>query len=578
MRVNAFVISIILHIICIPVFSQQKQQVHMRFFQNHQSNERLFPDILITIDSSEINSTISKRLTTLYEQGYLASTFSVTMPSEQNIQIDFFAGKIYKMVQLDQGNVSDEIMNKIGYKPIDYEARPYVHSRVVKLFNAILSYAENNGYPFASVKLDSIIFEDEGLKAGINYRSGPLIVFDSLFVVGYDRIKPEYLMTHLGIYKGRKYEEKIIGEISNKIRLLPFVRLVGDPEVIIKDGKCTIGLSLQQVKVSEVDGVLGFLPNEKGDNQLLVTGQVLLDLRNLFMSGKRIAFEWQSFDVNSQLLDMLYYHPNLFKTPIGIQGEFNLLKQDSTFLNRDLKLELSFISRGSSRVGFITDFLSSRLISTQGLEDAMVLPENNDFNLSYYGIDFQHTKFDDLIMPTRGWGVALTGVVGKKKIIKNPVINDDLYFEVPLNTIQSRVGGHLEKYWLLSKLFILRTHLEGGYLKGDNLFTGDLFRLGGLKTIRGFTERSFFASGYGIFNLEARAHLSRETYFLIFFDQAVVSNELAQSTEFPFGTGAGFSFKTNAGIFNFVLAMGKSTNQPFDFNYSKIHFGYISRF
>jgi outer membrane translocation and assembly module TamA len=578
LRVNAIVISIALLTISPEAFAQQKQHVNLRFFQSEHSNEKIFPDEMMVIDSSKISTTISQRLTSLYELGYLASTFKISEQPDQSLAIDFYVGKIFKMALLDQGNVSDEIMNKIGYKLLHYQDKPFSHSRIVKLFNAILNYAENTGYPFASAKLDSIIFFEDGLKAGINYRSGPLIVFDSLYLTGYNKIKPEYLMTHLGMYKGRNYEEKIISEIANKIRLLPFVRLTDDPEVIIKDGKCSVGLNLQQVKVSEVDGILGFLPNQKEGDKLLVTGQVLLDLKNLFLSGKRIAFEWQSFDVNSQLLDMLYYHPNLLKTPINIQGGFNLLKQDTTFLNRDLKLELSFITRGSSRVGFITDFLSSRLISTQGLDAATELPEINDFNLSYYGINLQHKKFDDFNMPTNGWGIVIDGVVGQKKIIKNPVINDDLYNDVPLSSFQSRVSGAIEKYWPLYKYIILRTNLTGGYLEGKNLFVGDLFRLGGLKTIRGFTEKSFYASGYGIGNLEVRAHLSRETYFLIFFDQAVVSNELAQSTDYPFGTGAGFSFNTNAGIFNFVFAMGKSSNQPFDFNYSKIHFGYISRF
>jgi translocation and assembly module TamA len=578
LRVNAIVISIALLTINSVVFAQQKQRVNLRFFQSQQSDEKIFPDEILVIDTSAINNTISQRLTSLYELGYLAGTYKLSEQPEHLVQIDFYAGNIYRMVQLDQGNVSDEIISKIGYRPIHYQDKPFSHSRIVKLFNAIINYAENHGYPFASVKLDSIMFVDGGLKAGIDYRSGPLIVFDSLFLTGYDKIRPQYLMTHLGMYKGRNYEEKVVSEIANKVKLLPFVKLVDEPEIIIKDGKCMVGLHLQQVKVSEVDGILGFLPNQKDGDKLLVTGQVLLDLQNLFLSGKRIAFEWQSFDVNSQLLDMLYYHPNLLKTPIGIQGEFNLLKQDTTFLNRELKLELSFITKASSRVGFITDFISSRLISTYALDEVTVLPVNNDFNLSYYGIDVQHKKFDDINMPTKGWGFAVAGVVGQKKIIKNPVIDDDLYANVPLSALQTRVSAGIEKYWTLYKSVILRTNLTGGYLEGKNLFTGDLFRLGGLSTIRGFTEKSIFASGYGIGNLEVRAHISRETYFLVFFDQAMVSNKLTQTTDYPFGTGAGFSFSTNAGIFNFVMAMGKSTSQPFDFNYSKIHFGYISRF
>ena len=67
---------------------------------------------------------------------------------------------------------------------------------------------------------------------------------------------------------------------------------------------------------------------------------------------------------------------------------------------------------------------------------------------------------------------------------------------------------------------------------------------------------------------------------MIFFDQSALSedNDATNEIQFPFGTGTGFSFSTDAGVFNFVFALGKSKNQPFGINYSKIHFGYISRF
>jgi hypothetical protein len=79
-------------------------------------------------------------------------------------------------------------------------------------------------------------------------------------------------------------------------------------------------------KVSQVDGIIGVLPNQKGENELLITGQIDAGLRNLFSSGKSLAFEWQSFNANSQLLNARYYHPNLLKTPVNIQAAFDLLK------------------------------------------------------------------------------------------------------------------------------------------------------------------------------------------------------------------------------------------------------------
>jgi outer membrane translocation and assembly module TamA len=578
LRVKAIAISIILLATSWVAIAQGKLDITMHFFYSGENREKLFPDEVVEADSFSLQGIIFQRLSSLYGQGYLASTYQISTKSDQRLDIEFYVGGIFKLLQLSQGNVADEIMNKIGYKPLHYQNKPFSHEKLVKLLNALLSYAENHGYPFGAAKLDSIVFHADGLSAAINYQNGPLITFDSLYLTGYNKVKPEYLMTYLGMYKGKPYEENIVREIVNKVKLLPFVSLAEEPEIIIRDGKCAVGLKLQQVKVSEVDGILGLLPNQKGEKDMLITGQVLLDLKNLFNSGKRLAFEWQSYDVNSQLLDILYYHPNIFRTPVNIQGGFNLLKQDTTFLNRSSKVELSLITRNSGRVGFNTDFFTSRLISSEGLNDIQTFPEDNDFNLNYYGVNYQLYKFDNLILPIRGWGVEIEGAVGQKKIIKNPIIDDDLYNDIELNTLQLRFTGSLEKYWHLHKYLVLRTRLTGGYLDGENLYPGDLFRLGGMKTIRGFTEKSFYASAYGIMNMELRVHLSEQTYFMVFFDQAGMSNKNTRITDFPFGAGAGFSFNTDAGIFNFVFGLGRSENQPFDFNYSKIHFGYISRF
>jgi hypothetical protein len=387
-------------------------------------------------------------------------------------------------------------------------------------------------------------------------------------VSGYDKVKTSYLMNHFGIYKGKPYEERLILEIPKKVKLIPFLSISESPEVVFTNGKCNIHLKLSQNKVSKVDGILGVLPNQKEGENVLITGQLNLDLYNLFSSGKRIALEWQSFDAYSQLLDVLYFHPNLLRTPINIEGDFYLLKQDTTFINREFGLELSLLSKNSSKIGFRTELISSRLISTNTLEDITELPDNTDYNLNYYGLNYLLNRFDNPNLPTNGLRINLAGSIGQKNIIKNPLYNDEIYSGIDLKSLQIKISGEIE------------TRLLGGFLDGDNLFRSDLFRVGGLRTLRGFVENQFFTSSFGVANLEIRTMFSNETYFLLFFDQAALVENFKNNKDIqnPFGTGAGLSFTTNAGVFNFVFAMGKSDNQPFGIEYSKIHFGYVSRF
>ena len=580
MRFKILIYSLLLFCLGGHGYCQKGLEVSMHFFKDSTRSQISFPSESLKTDSARIIVAAHQRLHILYEMGYLTAYHQIFYNPNDVTEVHFFTGNIYNMAVLSSGNVSEEILNKIGFDGRAFNQRPFSHHRIVALLNRILDYAENHGYPFASINLDSINIENTKIGAWLNYQSGPLIVFDSLVVEGFEKVSSKYIMTHLGIYRGEPYEEKLIKEIPNKIALLSFVGLSGTPEVEIRQGKCTVYVELAQNKVSKVDGILGVLPNQKDGKNVLITGQVNLDLHNLFASGKRLALEWQSYDAESQLLNALYFHPNLFRTPLHIQGNFHLLKQDTTFINREFALELSLLSKSSNKIGFRTEFISSRLISTYGLEGATQLPENNDFNLNYYGLNFQTNRLNDPNLPTRGWMTSLIGSVGQKKIIRNPAVSDELYKDVDENSLQWKVLGEIDKYWKLMNNIYFRSKLSGGYLNGKTLFQSDLFRIGGLRTLRGFVENEFYTSSFGIANLELRAMFSQKTYFILFFDQGAIlqDDEQNQEVDLPFGTGTGFSFSTTAGIFNFVFAMGKSNSQPFAMEYSKIHFGYISRF
>lgn len=580
MSIKSIIVSVLLFFQCLSGFGQKALDVSFHFYEDSTKAKDLFPSEFLKVDSRQLDKVIGQRMNSLYDLGYLGATSELSFHSEGKAEVIFFAHQVFKTAYISQGSISDEIKNKVGFVVESYHNRPFSYQRLVKMLNSILDYAENHGYPFASIKLDSISLSNRELNARLNYQSGPLIVFDSLIISGYDKVKSNYLMTHLGMYKGKPYDEKIISEIQKKIKLLSFIRLTEKTEINILNGKCNVILKLAQNKVSKLDGILGVLPGQNEDESLLITGQLNLDLRNLFSSGKRLAMEWQSFDVNSQLLDMLYYHPNLFRTPLNVQGDFHLLKQDTTFINRELAFEFSVLSKNSNRIGFRSELISSRLISTSYLQNVTELPENTDYNLNYYGFNYQLNRFNDINLPTKGWGLIFNGSAGQKKIKTNPSLNEDLYKEIELNSIQFKLHGELENFWTVYNNILLRTKVTGGYLKGDNLFESDLYRIGGLGSLRGFSENQFYTSGFGVANFEIRAMFTQETYFMLFFDQAVIRDDfdLMQDIQYPFGTGGGFSFSTDAGVFNFVIAMGKSSDQPFGINYSKIHFGYISRF
>lgn len=116
-------------------------------------------------------------------------------------------------------------------------------------------------------------------------------------------------------------------------------------------------------------------------------------------------------------------------------------------------------------------------------------------------------------------------------------------------------------------------------MRNENLFLNDFFRIGGLKSIRGFNENFFYARSFGYFNLEQRLFFERSSYLMVFVDGGILENPyFANPMDYPVSFGAGLNLETGSGIFRFIYGVGKSDLQPLEFSYSRIHFGYLARF
>lgn len=126
----------------------------------------------------------------------------------------------------------------------------------------------------------------------------------------------------------------------------------------------------------------------------------------------------------------------------------------------------------------------------------------------------------------------------------------------------------------------LKISNQSAFIYGETLFQNELFRIGGLKTLRGFDEESIFASAYSIFTLEYRFILEQNSYMYVFGDGAWYENNSAKQyvNDTPFGFGAGISFETKAGIFSISYALGKQFDNPIQLRGGKIHFGIVNYF
>ncbi|MDX2304066.1 MAG: hypothetical protein NW226_14765 [Microscillaceae bacterium] len=551
------------------VFLDQKDEIILRKF-SYQKNHT---------DSLAAVQELNNFLQTLQNQAYWQATAEQIYLHSDSLIAQIRLGERYYWENLKQGNLSPALSAEIGFKEKNYSQQPFIFQDWLDMKDKILDYSENHGLPFASIRLDSIRFQGNKVSAVLNYDPGKEILLDTLILEGNARLRKNFLLRMLNMKNGQLFGQQKVEQANRILSRLPYLQLNEPPSVVFKGELAYVKLNLNRKKSNQIDGILGIFPNES-QGKTLITGEFNLDLKNLFASGKNLHIQWQRLQSQSQLLDLHYLHPVILGSKLDFSFDFYLLRQDSSFLNRKISLNIWYNLFDSGK--FSLNFTSRR--STLGSENLFrefnSLPEVSEINFFSYGLTYQWNNLDDIFYPSKGIRVDLSLNIGTKNIIPNPFVADSLYEGITLKTTQVLLEGSFEKYFPIGRRFVILTKIRAARIFNKNLFLNELYRLGGIKSLRGHNENSFFASTFTLATLESRWFIDKESYFFLFYDQGFLQRDLIGDiqVDYPLGVGLGVSFSIKAGIFNLVYALGKSNTQEFNFGRSKVHFGLISRF
>jgi len=529
----------------------------------------------------EAHQELNRVLEYYYEKGYITASIDSVYQDSTLINAWLQIGDPYSMSIIRPGNVPADVLSQSGYKEKLYSNTEFRISEVQALTEDILTYCENHGYPFASVKLDSISLQDgNSISASLNLRLNQQVTIDTVIVKGNSKLHRKFIRNYFNIKKGELYNESRISKVEEKLQDLPFVSVIRPHEVVFIDNKAKLILYLDKKKASQFDGILGIAPNDDNEGKLMLTGDIKLKLLSAFNRGELIDFNWRKLVASSQDLKFHFNFPFLFNTPFGVDYRLHLYKKDTSFLTLTNNIGIQVLFNGYNHVKAFYENQRSNLLSTSGLENATVLPEYADITTSIYGLGMDFTKLDYRFNPMKGFRFNLSGAIGSKNIRKNSNVNQALYDSIPLTSTVYRLQLNADVFIPLIRSTTLHIGNQTGFLENINLFDNELFRIGGLKTLRGFDEESITASTYSIFTVEFRYLFDLNSYLHVFFDGAYYERNANSGyyKDTPYGIGAGVSFETRAGIFSLSYALGSRDGQPLQFKSAKIHFGLTARF
>ncbi|WP_245189697.1 BamA/TamA family outer membrane protein [Lunatimonas salinarum] len=542
--------------------------------------ERTYGSTIVLPDSLSRHIYLQDQLLRLQAEGYLlAAVVSSDLRSPQHLSVVIETFQRFEWMALRAGNLTDHLLLQSGFDPLAFDRKPLNYESLARLFEKILDQSQRTGFPFASIRLDSLAKIGNGFSASIYYDPGPLIRFDTLKITGNSKTRPVFLGKTLRIVPGAPFSQRNVDRSLKSIRTIPYLQVSGEPRLSFQNEEATLYLPVNDRRINSIDGIIGVLPNEIEGNRLLVTGQFDMVLYNVSGKGRNYRINWQRLSQYSQNLRLDATEPMVFGSGLDVSASFYLLKEDTTFLNRDVKFSLGYRVNPSLYLSFFNRRQAGDLLSTFHLREATELPSAADFRFNNYGMNLEYMDLDDAFFPKRGGRAVLDVGIGNKRLLQNTGLPPQLYQNLLTRTLQYYLQADYSYYHLWKPTFGAVFQVQAGYMENPNLLLNDLFRLGGLKTIRGFNENHFFASQYVHATIEPRFYFDTSTYFLIFADAAVMVNRLPTLVrDFPYSFGGGFSIQTSGGLFHFVYALGTSADQPFGFNYSRIHFGYTGRF
>lgn len=521
---------------------------------------------------SDADLTLNKRniITQLQNKGYIAAGIDSVKKTTDLITIYIYTGAKFEWGKLQTKNIGDDALNYSGFKEKLFENKKLSPYEISKLSEKILTFYENNGYPFAELKLDSLTNEGATINGLLIGNRNQLIKIDSIIIKSEEELNKNLIQNIIELKEGEVYNERKIRLISNKILESGLYTESAKWQMIFGKKESKLYLFLKSDKSSQFNGIAGVQPDPV-TKKISVTGDVNLHLKNVLKRAENINLEWKKFGDISQELTTSFAYPYILNSQFGTDLSLHLYKRDTTFIELEQKIEMQYLFSNTNVFKIFTKKYESNTLST-------FLSESfSNVKINYYGVGLKQTRVNYIFNPLKGYGLDITSSIGNKTNNKlESTTGDLLEIKSTQGLIESKVFGYIP----IGKKSTIKIQNQTNYIISDNIYENELYRFGGLKTLRGFDEESLSASFASISTLELRYLFERNSNAYIFIDGGFIESNVVETykNNMPIGTGVGVNFETGAGIFTISYAVGKLSNTSFLLRSAKIHFGFVAIF
>ncbi len=551
-------------------FSTFSQTSYNLTFENENHAEFIKHPKTVFKDSLSLLRYVRELQLEAIDKGFLIASVDKLTFRDRTAVLDFYLGEKFTgaLITMDQqeinfirrhSNLNERFLTQLDFTP----------KALSSALKSVQSAYLEQGYPFVKLQLTDLVLNGTHLRAHLSVDRGELFLWEDIHIKGDSTITQNFISSLLGIKVGDVYQESILTKIAGRIKQVSFLSEIKPHEILFTKTGCELFVYVKSNPVSSVNGVIGLQQNPT-TQKVSFTGELNLRLLNTLKRGELLDVRWQSIRDQTQSLKARVNYPFLFKSAFGIDGNFELYKRDTSFIELRSTVGVNyFMSRGSYVKAFYQNVQSNVL---SGGKNNPQFAKLGSVKSNNYGLSYVRQSLDYLPNPRSGYQIELIGSAGSRSFQRNDTAQ-------VVNAIILKGEINAELFIPLAKRHVLRLANQTEFYNTEEIFQNELFRFGGLTAQRGFNEDELFASTRSTSTLEYRFLLDQNSHVFAFYDQTwYENNSNAYSNDDPLGFGVGFSFSTNLGVFSISYALGKQLDNPILLSNSKVHFGYIAYF
>lgn len=462
----------------------------------------------------------------------------------------FYPPQLFTLKQLQR--ISTKVTSEYFELPI--EDIPIALKRLTDFQN-------EKGDAFAKTYLSEIEKnQDLTLKAYLKVTNSHLRTIDSIIIRGYEKFPRSFLKYYSGIKTGNIFDKQKLLVQNDNLNNLGFVSTTKSPEILFRKDSTNVYLYLEKKNNNQFDGILGFATDEE-TQKVTFNGFINLELNNNLNFGEQFLLNYLADEKDQLEFKAKLELPYLFKTPFGAGAELKIFKRDSSFITTDQKLKISYqISPSSSSYIGYRSFTSSNLM---------------DQTITGAPIENFKSKFI-----TAGWSFQKNQ--NRKIFPVKTLISTDFGYgnrdRKSSSETQFHAGLVASNIFNLNNKNSIYARSATNILFSDTYLINEIFRFGGINSIRGFEENSIDASMFSVLNTEYRYQFNPTFFIHSIIDLAYFENQTLLLKQKLYSFGIGLGLTTKAGLFRLIIANGVGEDQELNLSNIKIHISLSTRF